>query len=77
MEGKKGALIMGIQNGFYCLGCCGMLMVLLFVAGIMNLLWVAIIALFVLVEKISSQIKWISYVAGLVLIICGVLLLIR
>ena len=52
-------------------------MVLLFVAGIMNLLWVAIIALFVLVEKISSQIKWISYVAGLVLIICGVLLLIR
>src|SRR5437773_6113492 len=41
-EGKKGALIMGIQNGFYCLGCCGMLMVLLFVAGIMNLLWVAI-----------------------------------
>src|SRR5207249_8038941 len=76
-EGKKGALIMGIQNGFYCLGCCGMLMVLLFVAGIMNLLWVAIIALFVLVEKISSQIKWISYVAGLVLIICGVLLLIR
>jgi predicted metal-binding membrane protein len=76
-EGKKGALRMGIQNGFYCLGCCWMLMVLLFVAGIMNLLWVAIIALFVLVEKISFQMKWISYVAGLVLIVYGVLLWIR
>ena len=76
-EGKKGALRMGIQNGFYCLGCCWMLMVLLFVAGIMNLLWVALIALFVLVEKISFQIKWISYVAGFVLIVYGVLLLIR
>jgi predicted metal-binding membrane protein len=76
-EGKSGALRMGIENGFYCVGCCWMLMVLLFVAGIMNLLWVAIIALFVLVEKISPGIKWIPYVAGFVLIIYGVLFLIR
>ena len=76
-EGKQGALRMGIQNGFYCLGCCWMLMVLLFVAGIMNLLWVAVIALFVLIEKISSRTKWISYVAGVVLILYGVLFLIR
>ena len=38
-EGKPGALRMGIENGFYCVGCCWMLMVLLFVAGIMNLLY--------------------------------------
>ena len=76
-EGKRGALRMGIENGFYCVGCCWMLMVLLFVAGIMNLLWVAFIALFVLIEKISPQRKWISYVAGLVLIVYGVFLLIR
>jgi len=76
-EGKKGAIRMGIQNGYYCLGCCGMLMVLLFVAGIMNLLWVALIGLFVLVEKVSSPTKWISYTAGLALIAYGVLLLIR
>jgi predicted metal-binding membrane protein len=76
-EGKSGALRMGIENGFYCVGCCWMLMVLLFVAGIMNLLWVAIIALFVLVEKISPNVKWIPYVAGLVLIAYGILLLIR
>jgi len=76
-EGKQGALRMGIQNGFYCLGCCWMLMVLLFVAGIMNLLWVALIAVFVLIEKITSQTKWISYVAGCALILYGILFLIR
>jgi predicted metal-binding membrane protein len=43
----------------------------------MNLLWVALIALFVLVEKILSVEKWIPYVAGLILIAYGVLLLIR
>ena len=76
-EGKQGALRMGIENGFYCLGCCWMLMVLLFVTGIMNLLWVSIIALFVLVEKILSQLKWIPYLAGSVLILYGILLLIK
>ena len=76
-EGKSGALKMGMENGLYCVGCCWMLMVLLFVAGIMNLLWVALIALFVLIEKISPGVKWIPYVAGLVLIVYGILLLIR
>jgi len=76
-EGKQGALRMGIENGFYCLGCCWMLMVLLFVAGIMNLLWVALIALFVLVEKISQTIRWIPYVAGFALIAYGILFLMR
>jgi predicted metal-binding membrane protein len=76
-EGKSGALKMGLENGVYCVGCCWMLMVLLFVAGIMNLLWVALIALFVLVEKISPGVKWIPYVAGAVLIIYGIFLLIR
>lgn len=76
-EGKQGALKMGIENGFYCLGCCWMLMVLLFVTGVMNLLWVAIIMLFVLVEKILSQVKWVPYVAGTFLIVYGMLILIR
>ena len=75
-EGKKGALNMGIENGFYCLGCCWLLMVLLFVAGIMNLLWVALIALFVLAEKISPGIRWLPYVAGFSLIAYGILFLI-
>lgn len=76
-EGRQGALRMGILNGFYCAGCCWLLMSLLFVAGIMNLLWVALIAIFVLIEKISSGIKWIPYVAGIVMVGYGVLLLAR
>ena len=68
---------MGVENGFYCLGCCWMLMILLFVTGIMNLLWVAIIAAFVLVEKLLLQIKWIPRAAGVLLIFYGLFLLIR
>jgi len=63
-EGKKVALRMGLQNGFYCLGCCWSLMLLLFVAGIMSLLWVAIASFLSLSKKFSSG-KWIPYVAGL------------
>ncbi len=46
-----------------------------YISGIMNLLWVAFITFFVLVEKISTRIKWIPYVAGLVLMAYGILLL--
>jgi predicted metal-binding membrane protein len=76
-EGKAGAFLMGIKNGFFCVGCCWMLMVLLFFAGIMNLLWVAIISVFVLVEKISPQLKWVSRLAGLILVLYGILFLIK
>jgi len=74
-EGKKGAIKMGIQNGIYCVGCCWVLMVLLFVSGVMNILWVALIALFVLIEKVSAKSKWISFFAGALLIIYGVLVI--
>ena len=49
--GLAGALRMGLEPGAWCLGCCWILMALLFVGGVMNLLWVAAIALFVLLEK--------------------------
>jgi predicted metal-binding membrane protein len=51
-DGTAGALRMGMEHGAYCLGCCALLMTLLFVGGIMNLLWVAAIAAWVLLEKI-------------------------
>ena len=52
-EGAVGALRMGLHYGFFCLGCCWALMLLLFVTGVMNLLWVAILSIFVLIEKIA------------------------
>jgi predicted metal-binding membrane protein len=49
--GAGGAFAMGAQHGLFCIGCCGALMALLFVGGVMNLLWVALISAFVLLEK--------------------------
>lgn len=74
-DGKSGALQMGVQNGIYCLGCCWILMALLFVAGIMNVLWIALIALFVLLEKILPRYRFISFTAGTLLMIYGISIL--
>jgi predicted metal-binding membrane protein len=52
-HGVGGAYLMGIQHGAYCVGCCWVLMALLFVGGVMNLLCVAAITIFVLVEKLA------------------------
>ena len=49
--GAAGAVRMGIVHGLYCIGCCGVLMLLLFVGGVMNLAWVAILSLVVVAEK--------------------------
>lgn len=45
-EGAWGALLMGLRHGRYCVGCCWVLMALLFVTGVMNLLWVEGMAAF-------------------------------
>ena len=50
--GNLGALKIGLSHGAYCVGCCWLLMALLFVGGVMNLIWVAIIAALVLAEKV-------------------------
>lgn len=54
-EGPMGALVMGLRHGGYCVGCCWALMTLLFVAGVMNLIWVAALAALVLLEKTTPQ----------------------
>jgi predicted metal-binding membrane protein len=73
-EGRGGAFMMGIRHGLYCLGCCWALMALLFVAGVMNLLWVAAIAVTVLVEKIVPAGDLIGRIAGMGMIAAGLLL---
>jgi predicted metal-binding membrane protein len=75
--GVAGAFRMGAEHGAYCVGCCWMLMLLLFVAGVMNLLWVALIAGFVLVEKLLPAARFTSRFAGVALVLAGIALLIR
>lgn len=74
-EGKLGAFVMGLHHGLHCLGCCWVLMLLLFVVGVMNLLWVALLAIIVLAEKLirwkhfSSILGWVFISSGLVLLL--------
>jgi predicted metal-binding membrane protein len=74
-EGAWGALLMGLRHGRYCVGCCWILMALLFVAGVMNLLWVAVIAVFILVEKVLPRGELLGRVVGGMLMLAGLVLL--
>jgi predicted metal-binding membrane protein len=65
--GTRGAFVMGLQHGVYCVGCCWMLMLLLFVGGVMNLGWIAGLAVLVLVEKLAPAGHWIGRGAGILL----------
>jgi predicted metal-binding membrane protein len=67
-DGSAGAFIMGLRHGAYCLGCCWLLMAVLFAVGVMSLAWIAALSAFVLLEKIISRGLWVSKVAGLFLI---------
>lgn len=76
-RGAKGALLMGLEHGGFCLGCCWVMMGLLFYAGVMNLLWVAALALYLLLEKLAPAGQGISRFAGVVLILWGVAVLVN
>jgi predicted metal-binding membrane protein len=70
--GANGALRMGLQHGLYCLGCCGALMLLLFVGGVMNLLWVAMIAAVVFAEKLLARGDWLRRLIGIAAVLAAV-----
>jgi predicted metal-binding membrane protein len=76
-QAASGAVFTGLRHGIFCLGCCWMLMTLLFVGGLMNLAWVAAIALVVLLEKTVPWGRQISFLTGMLCIEWGVANLIR
>ncbi|MBV8357263.1 MAG: DUF2182 domain-containing protein, partial [Deltaproteobacteria bacterium] len=67
-NGLTGAFTMGIKHGAQCLGCCWMLMGLLFVFGVMNLMWVAALSVLVLLEKLAPFGHTIARVSGVVML---------
>jgi predicted metal-binding membrane protein len=69
--GPVGALIMGCEHGAWCVGCCWLLMTLLLVGGVMNLAWIAILALLVLIEKFTRHGVLVSRLTGVTLISWG------
>ena len=76
-DGTAGALRMGVEHGAYCLGCCALLMTLLFVGGVMNLLWVAAIAAWVLLEKVLPAGEALARGAGLAAMAFGAWMIAR
>jgi predicted metal-binding membrane protein len=76
-RGRLGPMRAGAWHGVYCLGCCWMLMALLFVGGLMNIIWIAGLALLVLIEKLTPLGPRLSQLAGVGLIGCGAFLLIH
>lgn len=73
-QGSTGALRMGLEHGAFCTGCCWVLMLLLFVGGVMNLLWVAAIAAFVLLEKVAPFGRATAVASGTLLLAAGLLM---
>jgi predicted metal-binding membrane protein len=71
-DGTLGAFQMGLYHGVFCLGCCWVLMLLLFVGGVMNLLWIASITVFVLLEKILPLGGRGGRISGIIMITFGV-----
>ena len=67
---------LGLQHGAYCAGCCWLLMALLFVLGVMNLLWIAALTLLVVAEKLLPRARWLPPLTGVLLIGWGAAMLI-
>jgi predicted metal-binding membrane protein len=71
----SGALALGFRHGGYCVGCCWLLMALLFVGGVMNVLWISAIALFVLIEKVVPAGRLLPRTAGACFVLAGLWLM--
>jgi len=74
-EDNWGAFGIGAHHGAYCLGCCWALMIILFVVGVMNLVWVAALGAFVLLEKAAPYGTAIARISGVALFIYGIVMI--
>jgi predicted metal-binding membrane protein len=66
-----GCLLLGLRHGAYCVGCCWVLMALLFVGGVMNVLWIVLLALLILLEKLTPFGRWVARAAGVACVAAG------
>jgi predicted metal-binding membrane protein len=73
--GALGAISMGLHHGIYCVGCCWVLMCLMFVGGAMSVLTMAVLCAFILAERLLPPGPWVSRIPGAALLLWGVVLL--
>lgn len=74
-EGRLGSFLMGLNHGAFCLGCCWALMLVMFVTGVMNLFWMAVLATLMLAEKIVPNGLIFARITGWTMISCGVFMI--
>ena len=68
----QGSVILGLRQGAYCVGCCGLLMAPLFVGGVMNILWIVLLGLYISLEKVTSSFgRFVAPIAGTLLMLAG------
>ena len=70
-NGRRGAFAMGLRHGLYCIGCCWMLMALMFAGGAMSVATMAALAVFILAERVLPGGQWVSWAAGAGLLALG------
>ena len=63
--------MLGLRHGAYCVGCCWALMAVLLMAGVMSPLWIAVLALLILLEKVTPFGRRIASLAGMALVAAG------
>jgi len=67
----RGVFRLGVKQGLYCLGCCWAMMLVMFAVGVMNVIWMAALAVVMTIEKMGTD-KRFTYVVGVALIVGGV-----
>lgn len=67
-----GSLRLGLLHGAYCIGCCWALMAVLFVVGVMNLLWIAALMIIVLLEKVIPGGHYLARSIGCLALAAGI-----
>ena len=76
-SGRGGALRMGLRHAAYCIGCCWLFMLVLFIAGSMSLLWMGALSLAILAEKVGSRSALPSRGISVVLLVAGAILAVQ
>ncbi len=76
-SGRAGAVRMGLRHSVYCIGCCWLYMLVLFIVGSMSLVWMGGLALVILVEKVGTVQMLVSRAIGVLLVALGAVVAIR
>jgi len=69
--GRVGAVRMGLHHGLFCIGCCWMLMLIMFVGGAMSVITMALLSAFILAERVLPAGPWVARLPGVALIVWG------